>query len=759
MKNGNMAQQDLMNDREPNDITEKIKNFLFGEKTPAAIVALVVVFIIVMAMMLYCVGFFLNIYDSFGTNNSIMDVLNYPVWKHYAAAVFTPKGWLFSFALAGIIIGLLWVMSRRNTELSSIKGTDDRDVAFSEKGTYGTAEWMSEKEAKTVYEVTDIDHARGVILGQFSENGKKIIAIPEDTKDNRNILILGSPGTGKSWCFVRNAIFQAMVRGESCVITDPKGELYEDTSNKFRELGYVVKVFNLNEVRRSDAWNCVSEIYDPETGDVDELRVQEFVDVFMKNTSEGPSTDFWGSGESNLMTAIIMYCAWNREKNLQDTYLAEGRDILKRVGSKLEEEDRKRLFDTLAGNLVHVSMNDRRQALRILLMLDLDNDEAAIDEYLAKIEREAPLCNIGALYRLLSTSDIKELEGKFAAIPPSHPAAIAWAFFKTASDNVRPGLIQGLGQRLQLFQSRDLRRITTNDDIHFEDISKEKTVLFCCTSDKKQSMKPISSLMFTFLFKDLMDVADRYGPSKRIPVNFLCDEFANIGIIPGFSEIISTARSRKINISIILQSIKQLEQNYEKSQQTIISCCDTVLFLGCNDIDTADFISDLSGTASIRVVSSRDSRNTSFGNRGLMQGYAVSEGDGKRMLMNPDEVRRLGREKVLIYHRGYNLLEANRCGYTEHKFYRDGMPPKVKLVEYPLSSDKYAITEDIDAFIMADIYNMRYRNQRILENEKARQARESYTSYAAAEKPDEPEDPQISMDTKPLPGQESVFRL
>lgn len=726
-----------MSDREPNVLVEKIKGFLFGEKTPAAIVVLIAIFVVVMAFMLYCVGFFLNIYDASANSDSIMDVINYPIWKHYAAAIFTPKGWLFSFGMAFILIGLLWVMSRRNTELSSIKTTDDRDVAFSEKGTYGTAEWMGEQEARSVYEVTDIDHARGVILGQFTEGGKKIIAIPEDTKDNRNILILGSPGTGKSWCYVRNAIFQAMVRGESCVITDPKGELYEDTSNKFRELGYKVKVFNLNDIRRSDAWNCVSEIYDPETGDVDDLRVQEFVDVFMKNTSEGPSTDFWGSGESNLMTAIIMYCAWNRENNLKDAYLAEGRDIINRLGNRLDDEDRKKLLDTLTGDRHHVTMNNRRQALRILLMIDLDNDKAAIEEHMIKLEREAPLCNIGALYRLLSTSDIKELESKFSAIPPSHPAAIAWAFFKTASDNVRPGLIQGLGQRLQLFQSRDLRRITTNDDIQFEDISKEKTVLFCVTSDKRQSMKPISSLMFTFLFKDLMDVADRYGPSKRLPVNFLCDEFANIGIIPGFSETISTARSRRINISIILQSIKQLEANYEKSQQTIISCCDTVLFIGCNDIDTANFISDLSGTASIRVLSSRDSRNTSFGNRGLMQGYAVSEGDGKRMLMNPDEVRRLGREKVLIYHRGYNLLEANRCAFSEHKYYREGLPPKTMLSEYPLSSEKYAITEDIDAFIMADIYNMRYRNQRILENEKARQSREQYESYAAASEEEE----------------------
>ena len=98
-----------MSDREPNVWVEKIKGFLFGEKTPAVIAILIAIFVVVMAFMLYCVGFFLNIYDASANSDSIMDVINYPIWKHYAAAIFTPKGWLFSFGMAFILIGLLWV--------------------------------------------------------------------------------------------------------------------------------------------------------------------------------------------------------------------------------------------------------------------------------------------------------------------------------------------------------------------------------------------------------------------------------------------------------------------------------------------------------------------------------------------------------------------------------------------------------------------------------------------------------------------------
>ena len=710
----NEAQEELLDDRAPNETVNRIRQLIFGEKTPKTISGLCIAFGVALLAIMYTAGMIVNIQDASKAGDSIVQVLNYPVWRHFFAAAFTLRGWLYILVVAAIVGAVLWLVSRKNTELTSVKNTDLRKVDFSEKGTYGTAEWMTEEEAKEVYEITNIDNARGVILAQYTEHGEKAICLPEDTKDNRNIIILGSPGTGKSYCYVRNAAFQAIVRGESAVITDPKGELFESTAEKFRAERYKVRVFNMVDPKHSDAWDCMSEIYDPETGDISDIRVTEFTDALMKNTSDSPSADFWGTGENNLLRAIIMFCAWRREVALKSIYEDEGKRLLSEVGSKFTYEETQKLLNVLTGQALHVTMNERRNALRVLALAAMDADEKAVDEYMKKTDLKAPLCNIGSMYYLLSTSDIAKLEDMFAKVPTSHPAAIAWGYFKSASDNVRPGLVQGLGQRLQLFQMRDIRRITTNDTIHFEDLSKEKTVLFCIISDKSPAMKAITSMMFTFLFKDVADAADRFGPENRLPVNVICDEFANLGVIPSFDTTISTVRSRKINISIILQSIMQLAKNYEESQQTIISCCDTILFLGCNDTETANFISELSGTASIRVLSSRDSRNTALGNRGLMQGYALSEGDGKRMLLNPDEVRRLPREDVILYHRGYNILQAHRCGYDNHRFTREGLLPKVRLRDYPLASDKYALTEDLDAFLVGDVANMTKRNQEII---------------------------------------------
>ena len=578
---------------------------------------------------------------------------------------------------------------------------------------------MSRKEAEEEYEIGHIDNVRGVILGQYTDKGRECICLPEDTKGNRNILILGSPGTGKSFCYVRNAVFQAIVRGESVVITDPKGELYESTSEKLRECGYDVFVFNLVNPTRSDAWDCLSEIYDPETGDISEIRVTEFVDAIMKNTTDGPEDSFWGGGESNLMKAVVMFCAWRKEVDLKNLYEQEGKSLYAKVKHLLREDEGKKILDILSSKGQNVHMNDRKAAIRLLIKLA--EGEEAVESYMERIDREASPCDMSSIYHMLVTSDIKAFEEKFKAVPVSHPAGIAWSIFKNSPDGTRPNMVQGLSQRLQLFQMRDIRRITTNKDINFENLGTKKTALFCIISDKSTAMRALTSLFFTFLFKDVSDAADRYGPKNRLPVNVICDEFANLGTIPSFDVTISTVRSRKINISIILQSVMQLTKNYEEAGETIISCCDTILFLGCNDTETAEFISNLSGIASIRVLSTKDSRNTSLGNRTIFQGYQIGEGDGKRNLLNPDEVRRLPREDVIIYHNGRNILQAHRCGFIEHKFFREGLPPEAHLRDYPLASQKYSLTEGLDAFLQADVSNMRIRNTAIINNEAAQE--------------------------------------
>ena len=703
MRFGVNYEPDASDEDIPNESIERLKAFIVGKWDAKQRKVMGVVGGILLLFCMYCSGVLVAL-----QKNGVGGLGKNPI-MYFAYSVFSISGWLYTLLFLAVLIGIVALIRKRNGELDAIKGTDDRGVNYSQAGTYGTAEWMSREDAAKEYEITHIDKATGVILGQYGQNGEEVICLPKNTKGNRNILVLGSPGTGKSFCYVRNAVFQAIVRGESIVITDPKGELYTSCAGKLREEGYKVKVYNLVNPQRSDSWNCLSEIYDPETGDISDVRVTEFCDTIMRNTTEGSDDHFWGTGENNLLKAIVMFCAWRREEDLKVLYEAKVRNLYDLIGSDLSVEDYELLVEVYQSDTHTPSMKEREAVLMKMLEMAYGKDKAK--ETLRELKIKAAPCDTASIYHLIVTSDIKELADKFKVVPISHPAGIAWSIFKNGSENVQPGIVQGLAQRLQLFQMRDIRRITTNDDIVFEDLGKEKIALFCIISDKSTAMRALTSLFFTFLFKDIADAADRYGPQNRLFVNVICDEFANLGTIPNFDVTISTVRSRKINISIILQSVMQLTKNYGDAGGTIISCCDTILFLGCNDLETADFVSDLSGTASIRVISTKDSRNTSLGYRGVMQGYSIGEGDGKRNLLNPDEVRRLPRDDVLIYHNGCNILQAHRCGYIFHKFFREGLPEEEMLSDYPLASTKYRISESTDAFLHADYERMNAKNK------------------------------------------------
>ncbi|WP_417092331.1 VirD4-like conjugal transfer protein, CD1115 family [Intestinimonas timonensis] len=210
----------------------------------------------------------------------------------------------------------------------------DRNFVYSAKGTYGTSGWMGRKEMKGVLDlVPDLRKHKGIVLGMLDG---KAVCIPENPRINGNLAVYGSSGSMKTRSFCMNRILQAVIRGESLIISDPKSELYEKSSEYLREQGYCVKVFNLVLPENSDSWNCLSEV------EGQELMAQLFVDVIIKNTnSTGKGDHFWDSCEMNLLKALVLY--------VDQSYAKENRNIgeVYRLLTLNGESDLDNLFDVL----------------------------------------------------------------------------------------------------------------------------------------------------------------------------------------------------------------------------------------------------------------------------------------------------------------------------------------------------------------------------------------------------------------------------
>lgn len=227
---------------------------------------------------------------------------------------------VFPYNLYGILlcIGAFWLLIFMVMRMGfGEKGTYDpeRNFTYSDKGTYGTSGFMTDREMHEVLElVSDISKNRGVILGKLYD---KAVCLPEHTRMNRNVAVFGASGSMKSRAYARNVIFQCVKRGESLIITDPKSELYGDLCLYLQNNGYTVKVFNLINPENSDSWNCLAEI------EGQEIMAQLFCDVIIKNTGSVKSDHFWDNAEMNLLKALVLYVDQGlppEEKNIGQAY-------------------------------------------------------------------------------------------------------------------------------------------------------------------------------------------------------------------------------------------------------------------------------------------------------------------------------------------------------------------------------------------------------------------------------------------------------
>ena len=138
----------------------------------------------------------------------------------------------------------------------------DREKGFgvtTQKKDKGYSRWCKDKEMKdTLCEVDPAaptsEHAGIAVIN----DGKKIWV---DDGEAHN-LIIGATGSGKTQNVVFPMIKILAKAGESMVLTDPKGELYEGTAEMLRKKGYNIIVLNFRDPQKGNAWNPMTLPYD-----------------------------------------------------------------------------------------------------------------------------------------------------------------------------------------------------------------------------------------------------------------------------------------------------------------------------------------------------------------------------------------------------------------------------------------------------------------------------------------------------------------
>ena len=354
-----------------------------------------------------------------------------------------------------------------------------------------------------------------------------------DDSDSHS-LIIGSTGSKKTRLFAMPMLEIIRRAGESAVVTDPKGELYELSAQAFEESGYRVYVINLRDPEHSNAWNplALARQYQ-NSGDREKaaMTVNDFAAAIIPDSSKRSVDPFWTQTSRTMLQGLALM-------------MVEGPYFPDRTVN--------------LATLRHLS--DR-----------LEQDTIFEDNSVSSLLKHYPEDSLTAANLRVA---MHGSERTFDNIKVSYEASVQ-----------------------HLYIQKSLVSMLSHHEVDFTRLGTEKTILYLIMPDEKTTLHAIISLIIKQCYGQLISLA-QHSAGNTLPqrVNFLLDEFSNLPPIPDMPAMISAARSRNIRFFLIIQGLYQLSSKYGADDaHTIKGNCADWAFLTSRELPLLNEISELCG--------------------------------------------------------------------------------------------------------------------------------------------------------------------
>lgn len=428
-------------------------------------------------------------------------------------------------------------------------------------------------------------------MGLFNKN------LPFQWQLNKNVLVVGLPGDGKTFTYVKPNLMQM---NSSFVVTDPKGLLVRETGKMLEEHGYQVKVFDLVNLTNSDMFNPFNYMKS-------ELDIDRITEALVEGASENEhkGEPFWDKAQLLLNRALIGYLYFD----------SKTRDYIPNLSMVAE-----------------LLRNIRRPN---------DKEPSTVEKMFVELEESMP--------------------GNYACKQ--------WNLFNDNFDaETRTSVFAMVATQYSVFDHQAVTDLIKSDTMEMDTWNTEKTAVFVAISETNKAFSFLASTLFTVMFDQLTHNADAiiqgqkdgYTADDLVHVQFIFDEFANIGKIPHFNEVLASIRSREMSVKIIIQAISQLDTIYgDKARKSMVNNCATLLFLGTNDEDTMHYFSMRAGKQTITQKSYSEQRGQRVSGSTSTQAH-------QRDLMTPDEIARIGVDEALVFISKQNVFRDKKAMVTDH---------------------------------------------------------------------------------------------
>ena len=468
---------------------------------------------------------------------------------------------------------------------------------------YGSARWGTRED---IAPFVDPVFENNVILTQTES--LMMSNRPKDPKNarNKNVLVIGGSGSGKTRFFIKPQILQAH---SSYVITDPKGGLVNETGTFLMRKNYRVKIFNTINFKKSMHYNPFAYIHS-------EKDILKLVTTLITNTKgDGKSGDeFWTKAETLLYCALIGYIHYEAPPEEQN--FATLLEFINAMEVREDDEEYKNPVDRMFEELAERDPN--HFAVRQYAKYSLAAGKTA----------KSILVSCGARLAPFDIAELREI---------------------TMYDELE---LDTLGDKIFL-NEKDKK-----------DKRYQKTALFLIMSDTDSTFNFLISMIYTQLFNLLCEKADDvYGGRLPVHVRCLIDEAANIGQIPNLEKLVATIRSREISACLVLQAQSQLKALYKDNADTIIGNMDSRIFLGGAEPTTLKELNQSLGKETIDTFNTGESR-------GREVSHSLNYQKLGKDLATIDELAVLDGGKCILQLRGVRPFMSNKFDITKHPNYK-----------------------------------------------------------------------------------------
>lgn len=385
----------------------------------------------------------------------------------------------------------------------------------------------------------------------------------------------------------------------SIVLTDPKGTLLPETGHLFEKKGYNIYCLDTIDMKNSMHYNPFAYIREPK----DILTLANVLYTNLKPPDAGtPPDPFFDQAALLWLQATIGYLWYEAPP---------------------EEQNIPTLLELLEAD-------DVRE--------DDETYENAVDMLFAELEKKNP----------------------------RHFAVKQRKKYKKAAGKTAKSILISIGSYLSPFDIPEVAELVSYDELHFDTYGDagQKSILYVIISDTDTTYNFLPAIMFTQMFNVLCYKADKeMGGKLATPVQFILDEFANIGKIPKFEILIATIRSRLISVVMMLQTKSQLKTNYKEASETIIGNCDSSVFLGGKEEST---LKELEATLGKETIDLWNNSESFSQNRSTSVNYNKTG----RELKNIYELNTMNRNKCIVQISGLPPFFSDKYDTVKHPNYK-----------------------------------------------------------------------------------------